>query len=215
MKRIIGLCALALAIIVPQSVFAHEDATFRIGDHTYSFVVGSLYEPIVVDDKTGLDLAVTKEVNGGQVPVAGLEDTLRVELVAGPVKKTITLEPQYGHLGAYKAMFIPTRATTFSYHVTGTLEGQEVDLTFTCKPEGQDATSDDTERTIAPGVTQLSRSGYFNCPLEKETLGFPDSAPSLGSIMGKIAFGVSREVTALVLAGVALAVAIIALRRKR
>ncbi len=227
-KFALALPVLAI-LLMPHAASAHEHASFVIKGTTYNFVVGSLSEPIAVDDKTGIDLAVTKgaghhtmgpdgDMDGpivGTVPVTGLEDTLKVELVAGKEKKSIALRPAYGEEGAYRAYFIPTRATTFSYHLTGEIEGNPVDLTFTCLPDGKDAKDDETHKELAGGVMQISRGGYFGCPAPKESLGFPEESTSLAALSAKVAGGATTTNVALALGAAGLALSVIALRRKK
>lgn len=229
MKRFALLLPTLLLLLAPHVASAHEHASFVIKGTTYNIVIGSLNEPIAVDDKTGLDLAVTKgaghhtmgpdgDMDGpivGTVPVTGLEDTLKVELVAGKEKKTIPLRPAYGTEGVYQAFFIPTIATTFSYHLTGEIEGNAVDLTFTCLPDGKDAKDDDTQKELVGGVTQISRGGYFGCPAPKESLGFPEESASLVTLAQKIESGSTTTNVALALGAVGLALSVIALRRKK
>src|SRR4051812_31820585 len=118
MKKILLLLPLAV-MLVPLAASAHQHATYTIGKNVYTFTVGSLNEPMVVDDKSGVDLTVTK--GGGQAtmgadgdmdgpavaatPVTGLETTLKVEISAGSQKRTFDLSPQYGKPGAYSAPF--------------------------------------------------------------------------------------------------------------
>lgn len=229
MKKLLYVLPMLVLMAMPHAVSAHEHATFEIGGTTYNFVVGSLNEPITVDDKTGLDFAVTKGVGHptmgpdgdmdgpmtGTTPVTGLEDTLKVELVAGSAKKNIELRPAWGSEGAYEAFFYPTRATTFSYHFTGTIEGHPVDLTFTCLPEGQEAKDDTTRKELPGGIVQLSRAGYFGCPVPKESLGFPDEGVALTEVAADAASTTTRANVALALGALGLALGAFALRRKQ
>ncbi len=229
MNRFLYVLPVLALVALPHAASAHEHATFEIGGITYNFVVGSLNEPITVDDKTGLDLAITKgkghptmgpdgDMDGpmtGTTPVTGLEDTLKVELIAGSAKKSIELRPAWGSEGAYQAFFYPTRATTFSYHLTGTIEGNPVDLTFTCLPEGQEAKDDDTRKEIPGGITQVSRGGYFGCPAPKESLGFPDESASLSETAHAATGAATRANVALALGALGVALGAFALRRKQ
>lgn len=229
MKKFALLIPALLLVLMPHTASAHEHATFVIKGSTYNFVVGSLNEPISVDDKTGLDLSVTKgegrhtmgpdgDMDGpivGTTPVTGLEDTLKVELVAGKEKKTIPLRPAYGKEGVYQAFFFPTLATTFSYHLTGSIEGTPVDLTFTCLPDGKDAKDDETSKELSTDVTQVMRGGYFGCPAPKEALGFPEESASLAILSKKIEAGSTTTNIALALAAAGLALGVIGLRRKK
>ncbi len=181
-----------LALLFPVAASAHQHATFHIGDSMYQFVVGSLGEPLVVDDKSGVDLTVTKgtgamtmsadgDMDGmpkNSAPVAGLDQTLKVEIAAAGQKKTFDLSPQYGKSGAYSATFFPTVATSLSYRFFGTIDGKNIDVTFTCLPQGATA-QDEKDKDLGGGVMQVSKAGGFGCPLTKESLGFPEQSTTL------------------------------------
>lgn len=171
-------------IALPFLASAHERQLFNIGGTNYLFVVGSLGEPVVVDDKSGLDLRVkiadpadpTNANAAGSKPQLGLESTLKVEMSAGDKKKTFDISTVWNDPGAYKAIFYPTIKTSFSYRVFGTINNTPVNLTFTCAPEGSVATEDKSEVKISEGVTRTYKNGQFGCPLGKEELGFPEDA---------------------------------------
>jgi hypothetical protein len=190
---------LALAGIAPYSASAHEHQTFKIGAKYYQFTVGSLNEPIAVDDKTGVDLKVElvsqaeameerHEEEAGHtettpVPVAGLEKTLKVELGAGSVKKVLSLAPAFNSPGSYRAMFIPTLETTYTYRFFGTIDSMPVDLSFTCNPVGEAVPQ------VTPGVLKLSdsverisKTGAYGCPLAKADLGFPEKSAAVADL---------------------------------
>src|SRR6185369_11292823 len=119
----------------------------------------------------------------GSTPVTGLDQTLKVEISAGGQKKTFDLSPQYGKPGAYSATFYPTVATTLSYRFFGTVDGNKVDVIFTCLPEGATKAADDnTAHDVGNGVMQTMKSGAFGCPMSKESLGFPEPSATLGSL---------------------------------
>lgn len=181
MKKSIFVLAI-LVLVAAGSASAHEHQAFKIGNKVYEFTVGSLNEPIAVDDKTGVDLRVREASNGSHddeegTPVTGLDQTLKVELIAGGVKKTLDLTPAFGEPGAYRAHFIPTVQTTISYRLFGTINNTEVDLTFTCNPAGHPRAEDDmSEVELSPGVTRVSKSGAFGCAIARADLGFPEPA---------------------------------------
>ena len=143
--------ALALAAVVsfvpvtmPQA-FAHQRQLYTIGNQDYLIVIGSLNEPIFVDDKSGVELRVlTADPNNPMnssaeeaAPVEGLDETLQVEIAAGNNTKVLQLEPAFGEPGAYEAPFYPTVATTYTYRLFGTINNTPVDLAFTCTPTGE------------------------------------------------------------------------------
>jgi hypothetical protein len=188
MKKIIA--TLIAAVALPFAVSAHEHQIFEINGIKYEFGIGSMNEPVVVDDKSGLELRVSKvgvvpghedhHASGAEGAVAGLEKTLKVELVADGARKTLELEPAWGVAGLYNAPFYPTEATQFSYRLFGTMEGIPVDLTFTCMPrhDMEGATTDTTRTEVSPGVVRVEKRGAFGCPQEKAELGFPSLAVS-------------------------------------
>lgn len=175
-------------LIAPGIASAHERQLFNIGGTDYLFVVGSLGEPVVVDDKTGVDLRVkiadpkapTDANAAGAKPVVGLEQNMKVEVIAGDKKKTMDLTPAYGDLGAYKNTFFPTIGTTFTYRFFGTINNTPVDLSFTCNPAGHVVSPEATTSvTLSAGVVQKFKAGAFGCPLTKESLGFPEDAMTI------------------------------------
>ncbi len=183
-KHIVAGLLLAFALFTPALVSAHERQLINIGGTDYLFVVGSLGEPVVVDDKTGVDLRVqtadpkdpTNSSASGAKPLLGLEQALKVEIIAGDKKKNFDLTTVYGTLGSYKAVFFPTIKTSLTYHFTGTINNTPVDLSFSCAPEGSKAVEDKTEVALGTGVKRIYKNGQFGCPLGKEELGFPEDA---------------------------------------
>lgn len=212
----LGVTAATAAIsVLPLVASAHQHAEYEIGGKTYEFVVGSLNEPVAVDDKTGVELRVAQEGAGGATtPVSGLESTLKVELIAGSSKKTFDLSPVYNTPGAYAAKYYPTKATTISYRFFGTINETPVDLTFTCRAEGAEA-AEEGEKQISEGVTQVMKSGGFGCPSEKVSLGFPEESASVADLADKTNSTRSLAVAGLALAAIALALAGAGYRRKQ
>jgi len=202
-KHLAKVSALALALLTlsfAQAAFAHEHDTYQIGGQQYIFVVGSLNEPVVVDDKTGVDLTVTTggmptmgpdgDMDGPptkSVPITGLEKTLKVEISAGSQKKTFDLAPSYGKPGSYYATFYPTLQTTFAYRFFGTVSSTPVDITFTCNPAPSTVQADDkTVVKLSDQVSRVDKGGAFGCPLAKADLGFPLASVSNADLSAKV-----------------------------
>src|SRR6185295_2042091 len=101
-----------------------------IGNRDYEMEVGSLNEPVHVDDKTGVELTVSDEHT--KAPITGLEKTLKVEIAAGDQKKVFNFEPAWEAAGSYTAVYFPTVQTTYSYRIFGTINATPFDATFTC-----------------------------------------------------------------------------------
>ena len=190
--------ALALAALVPlvsvstSQAFAHERQLYTIGDQDYLIVIGSLNEPIFVDDKSGVDLRVLRAdpnnpMNSsaeGAAPIEGLEETVQVELAAGNNTRVLQLEPAFGEPGAYEAPFYPTVATTISYRLFGTINNTPVDLTFTCTPTGEaGAAADNSTVQISEGVIRKGIEGGYGCPALVTDAGFPEPLMSNNEIV--------------------------------
>src|SRR5579871_2057867 len=121
---VLRVAALAAGVLsaVPV-ILAHERDTFKIGSKFYALTVGSLNEPFVVDNISGVDLRVSQvadsvaKTSGKGTPITGLERTLKVELGAGDKKETLAFDPSDEAPGAYAANFIPTVQTTYTYRI--------------------------------------------------------------------------------------------------
>jgi hypothetical protein len=189
--------ALALVVMIsfvsvtPQA-FAHQRQLYTIGGQDYLIVIGSLNEPIFVDDKSGVDLRVLRAdpnnpMNSsaeGAAPVEGLEETVQVELAAGNVTRVLQLEPAFGEPGAYEAPFYPTVATTITYRLFGTINNTPVDLTFTCTPTGEaGAAADSSTAQISEGVVRKGIEGGYSCPAPLTDAGFPEPFVSNNEIV--------------------------------
>ena len=186
-STLIGVLALAalvsfVSVTMPQA-FAHQRQLYTIGDQDYLIVIGSLNEPIFVDDKSGVELRVlTADPNNPMnssaeeaAPVEGLEETVQVEIGAGNNTKVMQLEPAFGEPGAYEAPFYPTVATTLTYRLFGTINNTPVDLTFTCTPTGEaGAVADNSTVQISEGVVRKGIEGGYGCPAPLADAGFPE-----------------------------------------
>ena len=184
---ILRLAVFGVSLLVFASfTAAHERDTFKIGDKYYLLTVGSLNEPFIVDNISGVDLRVAQlpgpapETAGKATPITGLERTLKVELSAGDKKETLPFDPSDKTPGSYSANFIPTVQTTYSYRLFGTIESNSVDLTFTCVTgEVSESAEDNSPLKVSGSITRLRKVGAFGCPASKKVLGFPE--PSLSS----------------------------------
>lgn len=199
--KIILVCGL---LMVPVTASAHEVQVFEIKGMQYQIVIGSLNEPLVVDDKSGVDLRVS--TMPGNKPVEGLQDTLQVELIAGDKKKVMDLDTVYNTPGSYKAPFYPTVATTLSYRVFGEIAGTPFNQTFTCNMAGHGSAPEDKTRVeVSNGVTRVSKTGGYTCPEPKADLGFPEASSDLRSLVPqKQSNGLASAALALSAAAIAL-----------
>ncbi|HLZ07163.1 MAG TPA: hypothetical protein VKT80_01125 [Chloroflexota bacterium] len=123
-----ALLAAILALLLPGVALAHEKRT--VGK--YIFVVGFIDEPAIQGLLNGLDLTIT-DASGS--PVEGAEKTLKVAIAfGGNSPKELPLSARFGLKGQYTAVVIPTKAGSYSYIFSGTVNGDAVNETFESGP---------------------------------------------------------------------------------
>jgi hypothetical protein len=183
--------------IMQNTAFAHQRQLFTIGDKDYLFVVGSLGEPLYVDQKSEVDFSafwpdpsdpVNSQANDTK-PIEGLENILKVEVAAGDKNKTFDFEPAFMNPGHYEAPFFPTVETTYNYTLFGDINGTDFRATWTCSPAGGEGTliSDNYTVEVSPNVTRKSMMGSFGCPQPLSDAGFPEPMMSNQEIVKKLA----------------------------
>src|SRR4030095_9391001 len=95
---------------------------------------------------------------GGQV------DCVVTSEAADDAKLNLEMEPrfevgEFGTPGDYRADFIPTSVGNYTFHFTGTIQGEKVDKTFTSVKDGFDAVKDPATAQFPikqPTTNQLS-----------------------------------------------------------
>ncbi|MFZ0202310.1 MAG: hypothetical protein WAL46_01310 [Nitrososphaeraceae archaeon] len=193
----VAILLLSSSCILQNVAFAHQRQLFTIGDKDYLFVVGSLGEPLYIDQKSGVDFSafwpdpsdpVNSRANGSR-PIEGLENMLKVEVVAGDKNKTFDFEPAFMNPGHYEAPFFPTVETTYNYTLFGVINGTNFRATWTCSPAGGEGTliSNNSTVEISPNVTRKSMMGSFGCPQPLSEAGFPEPMMANQEIVKKLA----------------------------
>ena len=112
-------------LAVTRNAEAHE----RRSVQAYTFVVGWVTEPAILNLPNNIDLRVMK--TDGNVPVSGLEQTLKAAVTAEGKTTDVPLRPRSNTPGAYDGRIIPTALGSYSFKFTGTVEGLAVNETFT------------------------------------------------------------------------------------
>jgi hypothetical protein len=134
MKRIAPLVAITLlaaaagALLTAGSASAHE----RRNVGPFSFVVGWLNEPALLNQPNSLDLRITRTADG--TPVAGAEKSLKVEIQADGQKMNADLAPRFNTPGAYNSNVTPTKTGAFTFVFSGTIDGTPINETFKAGP---------------------------------------------------------------------------------
>lgn len=138
MERVVMHVVAVSAVVVAMLAFgavpasAHEERD--VG--SYSFAVGFGQEPAYAGQPNSVQMFLSQ--NGK--PVNDLGDTLSVSVSFGDQSMDLSIEPffeigEFGTPGDYRAWFIPTRAGQYTFHFTGSIDGQKVDETFTSGPK--------------------------------------------------------------------------------
>jgi len=120
-----------LALIAAGSVAAH--AVEHAG--AYTIEIGWQHEPTYVGESNGVQVIVTRDAK----PITDLSaDDLKVVVSTGSQQTgELTFDPGFdpvemeGPLGEYDAAIMPTEPGDYTFHLTGTLHGQAVDITLT------------------------------------------------------------------------------------
>lgn len=188
MHRIKWLIAPAVALAlasIPTPALGHE--TREVGE--FEFVVGFLDEPVYVGTESGLDLRVAR----GEEPIEGLEATLQAEVIYGDERRALTISPRFGEPGAYRSVFFPTAAGSYTFHLFGTVDGTEVDESFTSSPEGfsevEEASSAQFPIEFPPHTELVAEAdrGAGAAPLAIAAL----AVGGLGALLGLAAIGIA------------------------
>jgi hypothetical protein len=187
-----GLALLSL-VAWPLVASAHEHRTIANGQ--YNVVVGFLDEPSFAGLKNGLDLTVMKlggtpaagtpaaESDDGPTgaPVTGLEKMLKAEVISGDQTMELSLAPRWNTPGAYDGVFFPMKPGDYTFRIYGTIDGQQVDESFTSSPSTFGPVED-------PAPLEFPKASAANAP-QSMTAGFlaGEGGAGVGAASGLVA----------------------------
>ena len=150
----ISVMVFALAIWTPAA--AHE--TKGIGG--FRLTLGWGDEPAFSGFRNFVEVDVA---DGAGHPVADLGGgTLSAEVSFGNERMSLSLLPARGQPGKFRAWLVPTRPGTYTFHITGTVKGQPIDMTSTCSGE------------------------TFACVADVSDIQFPVKDPSAGQLADRL-----------------------------
>ena len=112
------LLAVLLSLALVSTVFAHT----RVEVGPYTLILGWEREPVIVGERNALVLEVLEE----DIPVAGLEGTLRLEVLYAGRTFIGNLAPT-STPGLYRAEIVPTVRGQYEVQLTGKIEDQDID----------------------------------------------------------------------------------------
>jgi len=159
--RLAGIAAaaglLVLTLVGPVEAHAVEHAG------PYTIEIGWQHEPTYVGETNGVQVIIHDQADK---PVTDLTaDDLKVVVSTGDQQTpALTFEPGFdpvemeGPLGEYDAAILPTTPGDYTFHLTGSIHGQAVDITVTSGDETFDTvkgTSDIQFPTKLPTVPEI------------------------------------------------------------
>lgn len=131
-KTIVAVSLLALVAGSFLALTAGASAHERRPVGSYTFVVGWLNEPALVNEPNAIALGVTRTADAS--PVEGLERTLKAEASLGSDKLAVELKPRFRMPGAYDGRVLPTKEGSYTFTFTGTVENAPINEKFTGGP---------------------------------------------------------------------------------
>ena len=191
------LAALLLALIPLSSASAHE--VRHVGN--YTFIVGFLNEPAYANSQNAISLTLcngkTCQIAGGgddgpvSNPLNDADKSLKAEVsTGGSAPLALTLQPVDGSPGKYTADFIPTKTGDYTFHFTGTLNGQKIDEKFTSGPNTFSEV--DHLTTYPASQAQATTTQQGNSDLQAQIQDAKNTGVlvgSLGALIGLIGLG--------------------------
>jgi hypothetical protein len=151
----------ALAVMTTSPAYAHEERA----SGPVQMTVGWVSEPTFTGFPNGVQLFLNDSAGA---PITDLGDSLKVEVSLGEEKTgPLALEPAFGEdfgtPGEYNAHLIPTRPGAYTFHFTGSVQGQNIDESFSGSEEhgeGFSIVEDPSEEAFPakdPSTAELSQ----------------------------------------------------------
>jgi hypothetical protein len=205
-----AIVAGALVFATPLAASAHEER--KQGD--LEMTVGFGTEPAYVGQPNSVQIILAHDGK----PVTDLGDTLTAEVSFGDqAAMEVPLEPyfeigEFGTPGDYRGWFIPTSAGSYTFHFTGTIDGEKVDQSFSSGPKtfSDVETGTDIEYPATqPTTTELGQRIDREVPRLNDAI---DRAASDASTASSDASGArTLGIVGIVVGVIGIAVAVVAL----
>lgn len=148
------LLTLALCVACIAPIAAHD----RKAVGALTLVLGWEKEPAFSGSINGVVVGITDKTG----PLIKVEGGLSVEITFGTERITLPLEPAFNRPHEFHAALVPTRAGTYTFHVTGRINNQPIDVTSTCG------------------------EGTFDCIADASAIQFPVKDPSAGELSARL-----------------------------
>ncbi|MEO6235646.1 MAG: hypothetical protein ABIQ52_01530 [Vicinamibacterales bacterium] len=149
--------SVGLAAIVSIPLAAHDAHT--VGPYRLS--IGWAEEPAFTGIRNAIAVEITEAATGAPVEDLG-GGSLSAEVAFGSERVVLPLQPAWGRRNTLRAWIVPTRAGTYTFHITGTVKSQPVDITTSC-----------SEKT-------------FDCVVSAAEIQFPSKDPSAAQLAERV-----------------------------
>jgi hypothetical protein len=155
-----AVAVLASLLVAPVAALGHTVA--HAGP--YALEIGWSHEPTYVGDPNGVQVTIT-DATGKPVIDLGPEDLHVVVTTATIPSPDMSFEPGFdleemeGPLGQYDAAIVPTAPGDYTFHITGTIRGQAVDVSVTSSDETFDPVRESSNLqfpTKLPSVAEVA-----------------------------------------------------------
>jgi hypothetical protein len=175
--RSLIIAAIAAALILPASAFAHEHRDVE----GYEFTVGFINEPAFVNEQNGIWLRILNHDTGE--PIEGLADTLQAQVIKGDQTRDLELRPAWGEQGVYISEFYPTEPGDYTFRFVGEINGTPVDESFTSSPGGFDSVAEVTDLQF-PAAVPTNAALSEQLAAAQNTARLAMIAGGLGALLG-------------------------------
>ncbi|HEX7246915.1 MAG TPA: hypothetical protein VF351_02315 [Actinomycetota bacterium] len=162
-RRITLAAAIAGVLVLPASpALAHGD----VASGGLDLTIGFAHEPAFANQPNAVQLVVEHD---GEPVIDLRPGDVQVEISYGDdTSEPMNLSPAFffeggrlvsGEAGDYRADFVPSQPGRYTFHVTGTIEGEEVDEEMTSGPQTfatvEDASSMTFPAVEAPSIDEI------------------------------------------------------------
>ncbi len=155
-----AIAALATLLVAPGAALGHT--VQHAG--SYTLEIGWTHEPTYVADPNGIQVTIT-DGTGEPVLDLGPDDLHVVVTTAGVPSPGLTFAPAFdlveltGPMGEYDAAIVPTAPGDYTFHISGAIHGEKVDVTVTSGDETFDAVKETSNLqfpTKLPSVAEVA-----------------------------------------------------------
>lgn len=167
------LLAILVAILLPVTVAA-APVSRTVGDR-FEITVAYMHEPAILGDTNGVLLTITE--NGE--PVSGAHTTLVVQIEFMEAVRVLNMTEDQTQPGTYTGVFIPMQEGEYTFGISGTLDGVEINERF----------------TVADGLVNVTPRGDYEFPNAAHGWGVQELALPIGATaaLGLVALVISRR----------------------